>query len=88
METRTLSWARGQLFWCLWVCEVVVGVANLPPCDDVVPVWSPCQREWLLADSYFADAGFGAYVPESDHAVCAAARQLVLVDRVEGDALK
>lgn len=61
---------------------------NLAADNNLGAVWGPCQGEGLLADSDLADAGLGAYVPEAEHAICAAACKLVLVDWVEGDALE
>jgi hypothetical protein len=83
METRTLSCARQYCYKSSYGRG-----ADLPPGYDLAAVRCPSQREWLLANLDLAYARLGPNVPEPDHAICAAARKLVLVDRVEGDALK
>lgn len=73
----------------------------LAPRNDAGAVGTPGEREGALvalvlgaagggwgADTHLADDGLGADVPEAHHAIGAAARELVLVDRVEGDALE
>ena len=62
--------------------------ADLAPRYNLAAVRRPCQRERLLANLDLADARLGPNVPKLDRAICAAARKLILVDRVESDALK
>ena len=69
--------------------------------DDGGPVRAPGEGEGALvalvlgaagrggrAHAHLADDGLGTYVPEAHHAVGAAARELVLIDGMEGDALE
>lgn len=83
METRTLSCARQYYYRSSCGRE-----ADLAPRYDLAAVRCPCQRERLLANLDLAYARLGPNVPEPDHAICAAARKLVLVDGVESDALQ
>lgn len=71
-----------------WQWSAVIREADPPPCDNLVAVWCPCQCERLVLHFHLAHASLGPYVPEPDHAVRAAARQLVFVDWVEGYAFE
>jgi len=67
--------------------SMAIKASDLSTCNQLIPIWGPCQREWALADLDFAHTSLGPYIPEPDHAIGRGACELILVDWVEGHAL-